>query len=361
MARTILFGFDPDTNDPLDSRLVVDTLVERDNLNSQIVYEGMVVYVKETTFQYTLINLTPMDWDIYAGPTGPQGPIGLTGDTGATGSSGPRGLRGIQGEQGVQGEDGEKGDTGTTGAMGAPGNEGSKGAQGNTGQTGPTGEAGPIGLTGPKGDQGDSITGPKGDPGTDGSPGPTGATGDTGPAGPTGDKGDTGDTGSDGAQGPTGPKGDTGERGTSGIGLMPYGPSFPIPDPLVDIEFRTFYLTSIHEGNNPGVYLVINGSYQLIADTGGGGGSTDAWLSFTRGSGYQYQTATGTTTKGSDATDANGNTDANYVEIYGPQDTIFYRIENNTAAGIAKSAIIRSQNTAGTGKNDGIIVATNTY
>ena len=361
MARTILFGFDPDTNDPLDSRLVVDTLADRDALNSQIIYEGMVVYVKETKFQYTLINLTPMDWDIYAGPTGPQGPIGLTGDTGNTGPSGPRGLQGDKGDQGEQGETGSQGETGPTGNAGADGSIGGRGPTGATGLKGDDGIQGPMGntgATGAKGDDGDSITGPKGDTG---SQGPMGDTGADGSVGPQGEQGDQGVQGIQGQTGNTGAKGDTGEMGASGIGLMPYGPSFPIPDPLVDIEFRTFYLTSIHEGNNPGVYLVINGSYQLIADTGGGGGSTDAWLSFTRGSGYQYQTATGTTTKGSDATDATGNTDANYVEIYGPQDTIFYRIENNTAAGVAKSAIIRSQNTAGTGKNDGIIVATNTY
>ena len=362
MARTILFGFDPDTNDPLDSRLVVDTLAERDNLNSQIVYEGMVVYVKETTFQYTLINLNPMDWDIYAGPTGPEGPQGIQGDTGNTGASGPRGLQGDKGDQGEQGITGDKGETGATGAQGTTGNQGSKGATGNTGAQGTpgaTGAMGATGSTGPKGDDGDSITGPKGDTG---SQGPMGDTGADGTVGPKGDTGDQGEQGIQGQTGDTGPKGDTGSMGASGIGLMPYGPSFPIPDPLVDIEFRTFNLTTTFEGNEPGIYLVINGSYQLIANTGsGGGGTTDAWLAFTRGSGYQYQLPTGGTTKGTDATDATGNIDANYVEIYGPQDTIFYRIENNTAAGVAKSAIIRSQNTAGTGKNDGIIVATNTY
>ena len=361
MARTILFGFDPDTNDPLDSRLVVDTLAERDALNSQIIYEGMVVYVKETTFQYTLINLTPMDWDIYAGPTGPQGNQGDQGDRGPTGLTGLQGAKGDQGNQGLQGVQGEQGEKGDIGNTGAPGIEGSKGAQGNTGATGPKGDDGPTGLTGPKGDQGDSITGPKGDAGADGMDGAAGPTGNDGPPGPQGNTGLTGDKGETGATGVQGPEGDRGERGESGIGLMPYGPSFPIPDPLVDIEFRTFNLTVTYQGNPPGIYLVKDGSYQLIADTGGGGGSTDAWLSFTRGSGYQYQTSTGTTTKGNDATDADGNIDAKYVEIYGPQDTIFYRIENNTATGVAKSAIIRSQNTAGTGKNDGIIVATNTY
>ena len=269
MARTILFGFDPDTNDPLDSRLVVDTLAERDALNSQIIYEGMVVYVKETTFQYTLINLNPMDWDIYAGPTGPQGPIGLTGDTGNTGASGPRGLQGDKGDQGEQGITGDKGDTGDTGAQGTTGNQGSKGATGNTGAQGTpgaTGAMGATGSTGPKGDDGDSITGPKGDTG---SQGPMGDTGADGTVGPKGDTGDQGEQGIQGQTGDTGPKGDTGSMGASGIGLMPYGPSFPIPDPLVDIEFRTFNLTAEYEGNEPGIYLVKDGSYQLIASTDG--------------------------------------------------------------------------------------------
>ena len=360
MARTILFGFDPDTNDPLDSRLVVDTLVERDNLNPQIIYEGMVVYVKETTFQYTLINLNPMDWDIYAGPTGPQGPIGLTGDTGSTGADGPRGLQGEKGDTGLTGPQGERGLIGPTGEAGADGTTGPRGATGVAGPKGIMGNAGQDGTDGSDG--ADGTDGQDGQPGARGDDGTNGMNGETGPVGPKGDKGDTGATGDPGSQGPEGPKGDTGSMGASGIGLMPYGPSFPIPDPAVDIEFRTFNLTATYEGNTPGIYLVINGSYQLIADTGGGGGgSTDAWLSFTRGSGFQYQLPNGEIVEGSDATDANGNTNANYVEIYGPQDTIFYRIENNTAAGEELSAIIRSQNTAGTGKNDGIIVATNTY
>ena len=274
MARTILFGFDPDTNDPLDSRLVVDTLAERDNLNSQIVYEGMVVYVKETTFQYTLINLTPMDWDIYAGPTGPQGNQGDQGDrgpTGLTGLQGAKGDDGDQGTQGVQGEQGEKGDTGNTGATG---NEGSKGAQGNTGATGPKGDDGPTGLTGPKGDQGDSITGPKGDAGTDGMDGAPGPTGNDGPPGPQGNTGLTGDKGETGATGVQGPEGDRGERGESGIGLMPYGTIFPELDTIDRPEFRTFHLTATYQGNTPGIYLVINHEWVKIADLGGGAGGS---------------------------------------------------------------------------------------
>ena len=362
MARTILFGFDPDTNEPLDSRLVVDTLAERDALNPQVIYEGMVVYVKETTFQYTLINLNPLDWDIYAGPTGPQGPQGDTGDTGNTGPSGPRGLQGDKGDQGEQGETGSQGEAGPTGNAGADGSIGGRGPMGATGLKGDDGAQGPMGntgATGAKGDDGDSITGPKGDTGADGAKGDTGADGTVGPKGDTGDQGERG---IDGQTGDPGPKGDTGEMGASGIGLMPFGTSFPIPDPDVDIEFRTFNLTATFEGNTPGIYLVKNGSYELIADTAtGGGGSTDAWLEFTRGSSYQYQNADGSTTTGTDATDKDGNTDANYIEIKGPQDTIFYRIETNSVTDVAASAIIRSQNTGGTGKNDGIIVATNTY
>ena len=128
------------------------------------------------------------------------------------------------------------------------------------------------------------------------------------------------------------------------------------------MSLELLILTATFEGNTPGIYLVKDGSYQLIADTAtGGGGSTDAWLEFTRGSSYQYQNADGSTTTGTDATDKDGNTDANYIEIKGPQDTIFYRIETNSVTDVAASAIIRSQNQGGTGKNDGIIVATNTY
>ena len=272
MARTILFGFDPDTNEPLDSRLVVDTLAERDALNPQVIYEGMVVYVKETTFQYTLINLNPLDWDIYAGPTGPQGPQGIQGDTGNTGPSGPRGLQGDQGDQGEQGETGSQGEAGPTGNAGADGSIGGRGPMGATGLKGDDGAQGPMGntgATGAKGDDGDSITGPKGDTGADGAKGDTGADGTVGPKGDTGDQGERG---IDGQTGDTGPKGDTGEMGASGIGLMPFGTSFPIPDPDVDIEFRTFNLTATYQGNPPGIYLVKDGTYQLIGDTGGGGG-----------------------------------------------------------------------------------------
>ena len=362
MARTILFGFDPDTNDPLDSRLVVDTITDRDSINSQVIYEGMVVYVKEDQTNYTLTNVTSLTWIKYEGPQGPQGETGPTGSTGNVGATGPRGIQGESGSQGLKGDTGTTGEKGDTGEKGETGGIGGRGPTGATGLKGDTGIAGPMGNTGPagiKGDDGASITGPKGDTGD---PGPMGDTGADGTVGPKGDTGDQGEQGIQGQTGNTGAKGDTGSMGASGIGLMPYGTSFPIPDPLVDIEFRTFNLTETFEGNTPGIYLVKDGSYQLIADTAtGGGGSTDAWLSFTRGSGYQYQTATGGTTEGNDATDKDGNTDASYIEIYGPQDTIFYRIETNSVTDVAESAIIRSQNQAGTGKTNGIIVATNTY
>ena len=360
--RPILFGLLPDTNDPLDGRLVVDTIADRDSINTQVIYEGMVVYVKSNKTNYTLIDTTVLTWKEYEGPQGIQGEKGDTGEKGNQGIGGPTGPRGFDGEKGDQGITGDKGEQGEIGPQGRDGNQGSKGDSGIQGDAGPTGADGADGNTGPagpKGDDGDSITGPKGDTGDQG---PMGDTGADGTVGPKGDKGDQGERGIDGQTGDTGPKGDTGEMGASGIGLMPFGTSFPIPDPLVDIEFRTFNLTATYEGNTPGIYLVKNGSYELIADTAtGGGGSTDAWLEFTRGSSYQYQNADGTTTKGADATDANGNTNAKYIEINGPQSTIFYRIENISVAGEAKSAIIRSQNIGGTGKNDGIIVATNTY
>ena len=360
--RSILFGLLPDTNDPLDGRTVVDTIAERDAINTQVIYEGLVIYVKETKLNYTLTNTDPLTWELYQGPQGIQGETGDTGEKGNQGIGGPTGPRGFDGERGEQGVQGDKGDQGELGPAGADGSIGARGPAGNTGLKGDTGDQGPMGNTGadgPKGDTGDSITGPKGDTGADGVKGDTGADGTVGPKGATGDQGERG---IDGQTGDTGPKGDTGEMGASGIGLMPFGTSFPIPDPDVDIEFRTFNLTATFEGNTPGIYLVKNGSYELIADTAtGGGGSTDAWLEFTRGSSYQYQNADGSTTTGTDATDKDGNTDANYIEIKGPQDTIFYRIETNSVTDIAASAIIRSQNQAGTGKNDGIIVATNTY
>ena len=67
MSRVILFGFDPDTNEPLDSRMVVETVADRDDLNQQVLFEGLITYVKEDNTIYiyegiswrALVGLTP--------------------------------------------------------------------------------------------------------------------------------------------------------------------------------------------------------------------------------------------------------------------------------------------------------------
>ena len=67
MSRVILFGFNPDTNEPLDSRMVVETVADRDAMNQQVLFEGLITYVKEdnTIYVYegltwrSLIGLTP--------------------------------------------------------------------------------------------------------------------------------------------------------------------------------------------------------------------------------------------------------------------------------------------------------------
>ena len=303
--RSILFGLLPDTNDPLDGRTVADTIAERDAINPQVIYEGLVVYVKETKLNYTLTNTDPLTWELYQGPQGIQGETGDTGEKGNQGIGGPTGPRGFDGERGEQGVQGDKGDQGELGPAGADGSIGARGPKGNTGTEGIQGDPGADGIDGVDGDIGE-----------------------------------------------TGPKGDTGEMGASGIGLMPYGTSFPIPDPAVDIEFRTFNLTATFEGNEPGIYLVKNGSYQLIANTGSGGGSGgDLFVDITKGG--TFLMADGTKLpSGTDATDNRGNSDARYnTVIYGG--TTYYWIQE---VGLPKASIIRTGNIT-----DGAIAASKTY
>ena len=73
-TRVILFGFNPDTNEPLDSRMVVETMEDRDNINPQVIFQGLITYVKEnnTIYVYSgiawnaLIGLTQEQIDLIA-------------------------------------------------------------------------------------------------------------------------------------------------------------------------------------------------------------------------------------------------------------------------------------------------------
>ena len=95
---------------------------------------------------------------------------------------------------------------------------------------------------------------------------------------------------------------------------------------------------------------------QLLTSSGGTGDS-DLWISLTKGSAYSYLDATGNTVEGTDATDANGNTNASYIQIFSQNDSnIYYRIENNSVENTAESAIIRQDNI-----NTGNIVVSKTY
>ena len=108
------------------------------------------------------------------GATGPQGvqgiqgPLGTTGAQGVQGIEGPPGPTGPTGPQGVQGIQGPAGN-GTNGATGPQGPQGIPGTAGATGATGPRGVQGiqgPTGLTGAIGEQG--VQGIRGLPGTNG-------------------------------------------------------------------------------------------------------------------------------------------------------------------------------------------------
>ena len=174
MSRVILFGFNPDTNEPLDGRIVVETIAERDALNPQIKYSGLVTYVTDVDNYYSydgsnwnlLRTLTPeevlelatvnskssvepiidsgfitaltIDGTTTTLVSGSQGPQG---ERGAQGVQGERGIQGLIGEQGVQGPQGNTGDTGAQGTPGATGSQGDKGDKGDTGAQGPSGSA----------------------------------------------------------------------------------------------------------------------------------------------------------------------------------------------------------------------------
>ena len=193
MSRVILFGFNPDTNEPLDGRMVVETIADRDALNSQIKYAGLVTYVTDVDNYYSydganwhlLRTLTPEEVlelatvnskssvqpiiesnlitaltidgntnTLVSGEQGIQGPIGLTGpqgtkgDQGATGQQGPQGAQGADGPSGVQGQIGLTGPQGQTGEQGIQGSIGAQGIKGNTGATGARGIQGETGNDG---------------------------------------------------------------------------------------------------------------------------------------------------------------------------------------------------------------------
>ena len=191
MSRVILFGFDPDTNEPLDGRMVVETIAERDALNPQIKFAGLVTYVTTEDNYYSydganwhlLRTLTPEEV-VDVSTISSKSSVSATLDDNdfivaldidgnvndlVSGSRGEQGIQGIQGERGVQGEQGVAGQAGPQGSIG------------NTGPAGTQGQTGNTGAEGPKGDQG--IQGIQGDQGNAGPQGSTGATGTKGDQG----------------------------------------------------------------------------------------------------------------------------------------------------------------------------------
>ena len=69
MSRVILFGLNPDTNEPLDSRMVVETMEDRDNINPQVIFQGLITYVKENNTIYVYSGIA---WDALIGLTQEQ-------------------------------------------------------------------------------------------------------------------------------------------------------------------------------------------------------------------------------------------------------------------------------------------------
>ena len=194
MSRVILFGFDPDTNEPLDGRMVVETIVERDALNPQIKFAGLVTYVTTEDNYYSydganwhlLRTLTPeevVDVSTISSKSSVSATLDdnnfiialdIDGNVNDLAS----------GNQGPQGERGEKGDQGTTGPIGLTGGTGPQGMIGNTGPAGVQGQTGNTGSEGPRGDGGpQGIQGPQGNAGPQGSAGATGTKGDQGNGG----------------------------------------------------------------------------------------------------------------------------------------------------------------------------------
>ena len=58
MAAIIFQGFNVDSTEPIDSRNIADTLVDRNAISPGILYEGLLVYVVETQLVYALTDLS---------------------------------------------------------------------------------------------------------------------------------------------------------------------------------------------------------------------------------------------------------------------------------------------------------------
>lgn len=61
MAIEIQDGFEISTNKPVDSRYVFDTIAERNALDTLLIYEGLVTYVKEDKTAYVFSSNDPYD------------------------------------------------------------------------------------------------------------------------------------------------------------------------------------------------------------------------------------------------------------------------------------------------------------
>ena len=354
------------------------------------------------------------------GPTGPQGVKGDSGADGAKGDTGADGIQGLTGDAGADGATGAqgiKGDTGADSTVAGP--TGAKGDTGDAGSTGAKGDTGAMGETGAKGSDVSYTTTTGGAPseptevmmfndldvevgsftisgGAQGWQGIgvfylyTAASPNFIPDTPT----NLVDAWDDSAQLHLrglrefarvyyASIGWTESPPVLGEGQILWGSVARVDSALRDsrgyigLLFGSPYQMSIQEGidraetlpasgidgqvfvrtglTNPGVYQYQTDLWVLIADTATGG-AVDLWPALTGGGAYSYQNSTGVVTKGIDGTDNLGNIDANYVQIHGPSDTVYFRIENKTTTGEAKSAIIRS-----TDKDTGSIVASKTY
>ena len=261
MAINIGSGFFVQAASPIDTRYVVETLTELQNIRTA--YPGLHTWVKS---ENTMYEATPdgengtLIWKQISssgsmGPTGSQGIWGEIGPTGQTGQIGPTGMTGLVGPTG---RDGQIGPTGSQGLMGPTGSKGDSGSIGPTGAQGPKGEAG-TGVS-VKADQsqctqiGDAYIDSKGNlmiltsispkqftnggqiKGPQGAMGPTGADGVIGP---------TGSKGMDGAMGPTGAQGPKGDAGTGVSVKSNQAQCTEIGDAYIDPDGNLMILTSL--------------------------------------------------------------------------------------------------------------------
>ena len=396
-------------DEPIDSRFVLADEAARFSYPTGALYEGLIVYQLDTKVLWTLVDKNASSeasgWSretsddivsIVASDVKSNGfrDLVFTFESGKVitiENAFREAEKGDKGDTGADGARGEKGDTGSQGLMGEQGLPGIDGINGINGTNGTDGTDGTDGAQGARGEQGLPGT-----PGTDGTNGSDGA---MGLPGINGTDGSDGAAGKDGAMGNTGPAGSDASVTKANVdAALEIGDAsqdfyynndgewVPIPAPLKgqiddaiganpgtndtgrfyaeDGQFRT-----PAGGGGTGTAVVANPTgaatenltklevADIIYGISGGSSGGDLWVDLTKGSGYSYLNATGNTVEGTDATDANGNTDAAYIQIFSQNDSnVYYRIENNSIIDTPESAIIRQDNI-----NTGNIVVSKTY